>query len=79
MIKTGGSFQKGERLANYWERLKDEETEIVTPVFFDVLEHYPKVLERDARFTERAWSDFMAAIWSEVEDKDYDYKDFLKV
>jgi len=79
MIKTGGSFKKGERLSDYWERLKDEETELLTPVFFNVLEHYPKVLKRDERFTERAWADFIACIWSEVEDKDYDYKDFLKV
>jgi hypothetical protein len=79
MIKIGGSFKKGERLANYWERLKDEETEILTPIFFNILEHYPKVLDRDPRFTERAWADLNAAVFAEVEDKNYDYKDFLKV
>lgn len=27
-------------------------------------------------FSFRAWGDLMAAIWSEVEDKDYNYMDF---
>ena len=29
-----------------------------------------------ALFTFRAWGDFLAAVWSEKEDKDYSYNDF---
>lgn len=31
---------------------------------------------RVATFSLRAWGDFMAAAWSEAEDKDYSYMDF---
>lgn len=29
-----------------------------------------------ATYSYRAWGDLMAAVWSEVEDKDYNYMDF---
>ena len=75
-VISGGFFQKGMRLKDYWDHLTDDETILVHEVFFLVLEHLDEY--RDKRFTNRGWADLLAAIHAEVENKDYSYLDFYE-
>jgi len=79
VIKGHGFFEKGMRLEDYWNTLTDEETIMVSEVFFHVLDNLYTSIESDRpKFTNLGWANFLAAVWSQVEDKDYSYQDFLK-
>jgi hypothetical protein len=89
---TGGWFQEGMRWMDYYEDVDDELQPYVQAIFDDVKENSIKltgwenqhnnngtVLFSDGKwagFSMRAWGDLMAAIWSEIEDKNYCYLHF---
>jgi ABC-type glycerol-3-phosphate transport system substrate-binding protein len=88
----GGFFQRGMRWKDYFESMDDELKPYVTAMFDEVKKKNLKFSGRDhqytwngvplfsdgktALFSARGWGDLMAAIWSEVENKDYCYMDF---
>lgn len=88
----GGFFKDGMRWRDYIDRYTDEAKPYFEAIRKEVIEKNIKIngaghqfcdngvpLFEDntvGTFSYRAWGDLMAAIWSEHEDKDYNYMDF---
>jgi hypothetical protein len=88
----GGFFKNGMRWKDYYEDLDEEISPYVLAIFKEVKDTNKKIggydhqnsgdgvpLFSDGKcglWSRRGWSDLMAAIWSEIENKDYSYIDF---
>jgi hypothetical protein len=88
----GGFFDHGMRWSDYIKTWKDKDRPFLEAIRESIIEHgYRHTGEHHqygdngtplfengtvANFSYRGWGDLMAAIWSEVEDKDYNYMDF---
>ena len=90
--EMGGFFSKGMRWIDYAKIWTEEGLVFINAIREEILRIELKYAgaahqyEPDgmpvfedgtcARFSFRAWGDLMAAVWSEVENKDYSYMDF---
>lgn len=90
--ESGGWFDLGNRWQDYYKRVFDSNNEHIQALRKSVLdkqirrsgEWHERSSEgtpifsdgTTADFTWRAWGDFMAAVWSTADNKDYHYMDF---
>lgn len=88
----GGFFKDGMRWKDYIEIYKDEYKKYPEAIRLSVIENNLRITGQQHQYSDmgtpvfedgtigsfsfRAWGDLMAAIWSEYEDKDYNYMDF---